>query len=273
MATAASAFPRSATGGQAPLQAIPNFGAGKTVRYCKYYFLQLDTLFTGNTGEVKTNQSQTVEFPVNVRGATTELNLFNQIQMQEPSRYNFSFTNMPFLSIAQQTGNVLQYNWWKRAYSLTTRQPILATMVNINGDPDGNLIFFGEKADTYGTMTVPANSKIYFLEISWKFSGTTGIITATNQAIDIDLMIFGASYSGGLSNNTVQITDMSANYQWSLNYLRMQYFFGMFGQINPILWYPTPYFLPRNQKIQIQASNVDALTQTVYLTFYCLTMS
>jgi hypothetical protein len=253
---------------------IPNFGVGQKVRTCKYYFLQLDTLFTGTLNESTSNQSQVVEFPLNVRGATTELNLYNQITIQEPSRYVFSFTYVDFLSLAFQTSNVEQYNYWTRAYPLAVRQPLLANFVNSNADPDGNIMFFCEKADTYSFSTILANSKPYFLKIPWKYTGVVNqTITATNQATGIDLLIFGASYSGNLSNNTFRMTDMSINYSWSANFLRPQYFFGMAGQVNPIIKYRTPYFLGRNEKLQLQTQNVSGLTATQDVTFYCLTVS
>jgi hypothetical protein len=264
----------SANASQLAQSVIPNFGVGNKVRTCKYYFLQLDTLFTGTLNESTSNQSQVVEFPLNVRGATTELNLYNQITIQEPSRYNFSFQYVPFLALAYQTSNVLQYNYWTRAYPLAVRQPLLANFVNSNADIDGNLIMFCEKADTYSFSTILANSKPYFLQIPWKYTGTVNqVITATNQATDLDLLIFGAAYSGGLSNNTFRVTDMSINYSWSANFLRPQYFFGMAGQVNPVLSYRTPYFLGRNEKLQIQTQNVSGLTASEYITFFALTVS
>src|SRR5262249_52660153 len=129
-------------------QAIPRFGVGDKIWSAKPYVIQLDTLFTGTAGETPSNQSEVIDFPVVVRGATTELSLLNRLQLQEPSRYVFSFTYVPFQSLVYRTTLVQQYNWWTMPYFLQARQPLLGQFINDNGDADGNIMFWSEKADS-----------------------------------------------------------------------------------------------------------------------------
>src|SRR5262249_17068944 len=201
-----------------------------------------------------------------------ELSLFNRVQLQEPSRYVFSFTYVPFQSLVYRTTNVQQYNWWAMPYFLQARQPLFAQFINDNGDPDGNIMFYCEKADTYRQHTLTRTSKPFELLISWKYTGTLyGIITEANQPNDSDLLIFGWTFNGTIKSNAVQFTDLSANYNWSSTLFLWQYFTGLQAQINPILRFPRPIYLPRNCKIQISTQNKASINATQFLTFYCLT--
>jgi len=271
MSTSAPAFPSPT--GQLSQGLPPGITPGKTVRACKYFFLPLETLFTSTTGEQTFNQSQTVDFPVNVRGATTNLSLNNRVEINEPSKFQFSFAYMPFGSIVYRTNNVQQYNWWIKPYPLAARQPLQAQFINDNGDPDGFLMMFCEKADTYQPITITQGAKPYWLTIDWKYTGAgQTVVTATNQQIGMDLLILGATYSGNLSANTFQVTDLTLNYQWSNNFFLPEFFFGIEGQINPVLKYPSPYFLPANGKLQIQTNNISGLTATEHISFYCIAL-
>jgi hypothetical protein len=242
----------------------------------KYFFLQLSLPFNAVAGEQVTAQSQDIDFPLNVRGATTELSLANRIQLSDPQK-NFQWSSdfVPFASLIGTAARNEIYSWLRRPYFLDRRQPLRAVSINNDAAPSaaGNVIFLCEKLDTGQQHIIPKTSKPYYVQLSWRFTGVANqVITALSSAVDYDLLILGATYSAVASTNTVRIYDDSSNYIWSVNSLRFEYFFGLQGNNQPVLWYPRPYFLPKNGKIRLEETNVAAVTRTDFVTFIAITI-
>lgn len=251
---------------------------GRIIRSCKWYFLQLPTLFTSTVNETQLNATENADWDLWIRGATTELSLLNLIQFNDISKhYLFSSKPVPFSNYAGQTYKNEIYRLWKRPYSLLRKQVLSATMKNLQGNANGNLMFFTERADSYLYHVIEKDCAEYQLAYSFPCQGVANfgpnevVGPLGNDPADFDVLIMGANYTGQVGTNTFQFVDESVKYPWSANPLRCEYFTGMIDQPQDILWYPTPYYLGSTYKILATLTNTNAQSVgTFYLTFNCL---
>lgn len=85
------------------------------------------------------------------------------------------------------------------------------------------------------------------------------------------MLIWGALYSGASNTNT--LTLFEKNYQWSAEGLPLQFYAGLVGNNQPVLYYPRPYYLGKNSRLRGTLVNVAAETANRNLSFLCQALS
>lgn len=258
-----------------PGMPIAPFKVGKVLRSAKPYLIITPTNWTSTVGETQVTATPPTAFDVYIRGGTTELSLRNRIRMSDQSKkYEVAADPVFLANYFGQVFNNEIYRQWRRPYSLPENQSLRISAINDLGNANGNLVFMCENTKWYLWHVIDSDCAELQLDIEFKFTGTPNETPQGKTALqsDYDALILGTSYTGSPGLNTVSLLDESASYSWSLLPQRFEYFFGMTGQPQPILWYPFPVYLPFNRKIILAANNLTspATNGTVFACFNCI---
>jgi len=243
-------------GGGAPRD-IP--GPGSRRSSYQYFFLQMAVPFTSTLSEAVSAITEVKDFDLMARGATSELTLFDRIQLIDQDHdWRLGSGFQPLTGWVGQTTRNEIYQWWRRPYFLPRRSTLTANLLNnaISADAAGNICIICERVDSRQEHLIPDNCRSYVLSANWTWNGVANsTLSPATPAFDRDFLIYGATYSGFAGPNTVRVIDQARDKMWSTNPLRFEYFFGLNANSQPILWYPCPYFLPRNAKLQFDVVN------------------
>jgi hypothetical protein len=177
-----------------------------------------------------------------------------------------STKEVPIQSIAGRSALVRPMLYWRKPYLLDANTTLKGEFINDNSEAAGRLVYLCERPNLYKEIEVRETVGYELLIDLGLTGGATQTGSAKSQQVGYDLLIYGAySTSTGM---TVRFSDTSRNQAWSAQQLPIGAFAGIHGQIQPIMPYPTPYFLPRNSSILAEWTNAGAESGE-FVTFIC----
>jgi len=243
-------------------------GRARRVRCTQYFWLDMPVAFTGTLGEQKQAATLPKNFPLLIRGAWSDLT-DPRVQLTNNSTgVPLSTLQVPLLTLAGNTDLVHPLLFWRRPFLLKANTSLRGSFLNDGDEDAGDVVFFCERPDLdFEVPVIETASYELLLEL-----GLDGVASSTGntqtQQVEYDLLIYGAlSTSIGI---TAQFTDTRLNQAWSSDELPIGAFAGVVGNPQPIVYYSTPYFLPRNTSIKVKfTNNADDPETGKFISFIC----
>jgi len=228
----------------------------------------MEVPFTSTAGEQQQGATKGNNFDLRVRGAWTNL---TDIRAQFQSTQNgdtWSTQQVPLLSIAGATDLVQPMFYWRRSFNLEANNIITGSFTNDGAEAAGNVVFFGERKDNDLIVTVKRVETYWLLIDLGLTGGATGVGIKQSAPIEFPLLVYGLLSTA--IDMEVLLMDTSNNYGWSSQRLPVGAFAGIrdTGNVQPIMFYPRPYYLRPNATIQADWLNVGAETGG-FLSFIC----
>ena len=241
----------------------------KSVVAAKLFFLPMTVPFTSVAGENRQAVTNPYDDDLLVRGASTNLSSGPTARFTAIGGYQWSTDLIPLYAQAGHTAKNNIYVWYKRPVVVVKQQSITANFVNGSAAPDaaGRLCFFCELPSTRQEVNVEV-SRLFWLNMPFQLNGVANeSVLGTTQPLDFAVLIWGAMYSGVANTNT--LTLFEKNYQWSAEGLPLQFYAGLVANNQPVLYYPRPYYLPKNVRLRGTLVNAASETANRNLTFLC----
>ena len=236
------------------------------------YFLDMAVPFTSAASEQIQAATTPQGFPLNVRGAWSDL-VSPRIRITGGcADIPWSVDAIPLRSIAGNTNLVNPIYFYRKPYTLDRQVTLRGDLINDASEAAGNIVFLCERPDLEKQIQV-SDRRIYWLMINL---GLTGGATATGEIeslpMDKPVLIYGASSSS--TGALIRISDTSLNTSWSSGKLPVGAFAGIqaSGNPQPVIRYPKPYFLPAQATIRVEWTNAGAESGK-YLIFACERLS
>lgn len=264
--------PTGATGVQPsrPRSAMANPllpGRPHNVECTQFFFLQMDVGFTGSTGQNISAGTFLEQFPMEVRGAWSNLTSARVLFTEQKSGEKLSPEAVPILSLVGASSKTHPMYYWKEPLLLPPNAQLRGMFINDGGEQAGQVVFFCSRPDLMINVPVIATKEYRIvLDLGLDSDDTTTVLTAQTQQVDYDLLIYGASST--VSGIDIQFLDTRQNIQWSSERLPVGAFAGIQTQVSPIMRYAKPYYLPRNSTIKATFVNAGA-EDNGFVTFYC----
>lgn len=247
-----------------PKQKPPNepwspFGRAREVRVTQYYWLPMPVPFTATAGEQKQAASQPQQFPLLIKGAWSDLTEVRARFVGTATGIPLSTQQVPLLTEVGNSDLAHPLLYWRKPYFLQANSSLSADFTNDGGEEAGTVVFYCERPNL--DQIVPVKETMpYNLLLDLGLDGvanSTG--NATTQQIEYDLLIYGA-LSTSLSMK-VRFVDSQQNIAWSQSKLPIGAFAGIQDpgvNVQPIIYFSTPYYLPRNASIMAEWENTGS---------------
>src|SRR5215216_575152 len=240
----------------------------KEVRACQPYWLNLSVPFTSQAGETKAGSTNTENFDVSIRGAWTDLEDIRARLYTTGTSLPWSTSPVPLLSIAGRTDLAHPMQYFRKPFTVGAQSAIRGDFINDGGEAAGRVVFLGERTEKDIEVEFKT-SRAYWLLLDL---GLTGGATTTGQpvtnSIEYPLLVYGMlSTSASMS---VRFFDTSENYAFSADKLPIGAFAGIraSGNVQPIVYFPKPYFLPSRATIRAEWTNTGSESGK-YVAFIC----
>jgi len=237
------------------------------VECTQFFFLNMDVPFTGVAGQNTSAGTFLEQFPMEVRGAWTDLTSARVLFTEQKSGEKVSPEAVPLLNLAGASDKVHPMYYWHNPLLLPANAQLRGAFTNDGAEQAGKVVFFCSRPDL--KIDVPVvQTKEYriVLDLGLDSGDTTTIQTAQSQQVDYDLLIYGASST--VSGVDIQFLDTRQNIQWSAEKLPIGAFAGIDTEVQPIMRYAKPYYLPRNSTIKASYVNSGA-EDNGFVTFVC----
>jgi len=179
-----------------------------------------------------------------VRGVWTDLVEARIRLVQSDSDLNYSIVPVPILSLAGRRDKVQPIRWLRHAIPLRALSTLRADFINDGAEPAGMVVFIGERIGR--EREIPVNC-------STEFRLLMDLVAPVTQPVDFDLLIWGA-YTDASSGALIRVFNESDNYAWSSELLPVEAYAGRRDEVQPVVYYPRPYLLPRRVKLRADVS-------------------
>lgn len=259
---------RAGLPGQRPRQETAPVSKPRDVTCVLPFFLNMQIPFTSQAGENIPTATKGENFDLNVRGAWTDLVDVRARLGSTQNGSQWSTQQVPLLSIAGASDLVHPMLYWRKPFTLGANHIIQGDFTNDGGEAAGNLSFYAERTENEVIVSVK-RSETYWLLINLGLSGgATGVGTPQSAALEYPLLVYGLLSTAEAFD--VRLMDTSNNYAWSSDQLPIGAFAGLraSGIVQPIMYYPKPYYLRPNATIRAEWTNSGAETGG-YLAFIC----
>lgn len=244
-------------------------GKKRDVTCCQPYWLDMVVDFTSTAGEQQQAATEMQNFPMSIRGAWTNL---QDVRVQLASSQFGSTWNaqqVPILSVAGASDLVHPMLYWRRPFPLDANHIITGVFTNDGAEPAGNLVFFAEKTEEQLIVTVEETATYWNLIDLGLSGGASGVGKPFTAPLEFPLLVYGIlSTSTGM---TLRIVDTSNGYAWSQEELPVGAYAGIQNPgttVQPIIYFPRPYFLKPNASLRAEWTNAGAETGK-FLSFLC----
>lgn len=241
----------------------------KTVRAAQFFFLDMTVPFTSVSGEQKQAATLQKQFPLSIRAAWSDLVQARANFISQASGIPVATQQVPLLSLAGNTNLAHPLLYWQRPLFLPPGTSLIGNFTNDGAEAAGQVVFFCERPDMEKQIVVGDDVREYVLLLDLGLSGgATQTGRVSTQQIEYDLLIYGALSTS--ASMKVKFTDTSTNQGWSAERLPIGAFAGIraTGNVQPIVYYSKPYFLPRNASIEADWLNVGSESGK-YVAFIC----
>lgn len=255
------------TAGSHVTRAPMNVPSGpRKLKGTQFWFLQQEVPFTGVAGE--TAQAGTFEqsFPMEIWQAWTDL---TQARVQYTQSNTGDFLSQFQVSLIDFAGNsdkVFPHLLWRKPLMLPARSQLRGNFINDGGEEAGNVAFWCRRPDVTFDIEIIGETREFRLLLDLGLEASTPTGHVETQSIEYDLLIWGMTST--TSTITANFKDTSQNVQWAADELPIGAFAGIQSEIQPIVWYPIPWYLPRNSTIRCDFTNVEA-EDGKFITFLC----
>lgn len=241
---------------------------GGAVKAAQFFFLNMAVPFTSTGGESVIAATVTKYFPLVIRAAWANLTQPRIAVRSQSTGIPISTVPVPLLTLAGNTNLVHPLTYWERPYYLAPGANLQAQLINDGAEAAGLITFFCERPDREQLIPVIETREYILLLDLGLTGGATTRGTVQTQAIDYDLLIYGALSTS--ASATVLFTDTGSNNAWSSVGLPIGAFAGIraSGNVQPIVYYSKPYFLAANTTIQCDWLNVGSESGK-YIAFVC----
>lgn len=240
---------------------------GRRVKAALPYWFPLVVPFTSQVGQNISAIFNGKNFDLEMRAAWTDL-VAPRVVLTDTS-YGLVWSNdkVPLNSIAGRSTQTHPLMYLRRPYLLLANSVLRGDFIDDAGtEVAGQVVWVCERPDSEVTVSVGASREWY-----WEFDlGLTGGPTTTGrvttQPVNEDVLIYGALSTSQTSQ--IRIIDNHTNIGWSDDKLPVGAFAGLTGQPSPVVWYPQPFFCPRNTSMIIEWLNAGSETGK-FFTFIC----
>jgi hypothetical protein len=240
-------------------QPSPHADKPRHVTTAKFFWLNMSVGFTSTSGEQKQGVTLVEQFPLLIRGAWSGLT--GPLVQFVSGATGVPLSTLPVQGRTYWGNTVLAHplNIWRKPYLLPGNTSLRCQFTNTGAEAAGNVNFMCERPDQYSSVQVH-ETQYYILHLDLGLTGgATQTGNASTQQIEYDLLIYGAlSTSTGM---TCTFLDTMLNQRWSAQNLDIGSFAGVSSgstNVQPIMYYPTPYFLPRQDSIRVDWVNAGA---------------
>lgn len=242
-------------------------GRPHNVECTQFFFLNMDVPFTGTAGQNISAGTFLEQFPMEVRGAWTNLTSARVLFTEQKSGEKVSPEPVPILSLVGASDKTHPMYYWHEPLLLPANAQLRGSFINDGGEQSGRVVFFCSRPDLLINVPVIL-SKEYrvVLDLGLDSADTTTLMNAQTQQVDYDLLIYGASST--VSGVDIQFLDTRQNIQWSAERLPIGAFAGIQSEVSPVMRYAKPYYLPRNSTIKANFVNSGAESDG-FVTFVC----
>jgi hypothetical protein len=238
----------------------------RAVRSTQFFWLEMTVPFTSTAGEQKLGITLPQQFPLLIRGAWSNLTSCRVQFLQSAAGVPLSTVEVPILGLAGNSNLVHPMYYWRRPFFLNGNNQLRGTFINDGSEAAGKVEFLCERTDLDINVPVIETQEYRLLLDLGLSGGATGRNRAETQAIEYDILIYGAlSTSTGM---LVKFTDARQNIAWSRDQIPIGALAGIVGNPEPVIRYATPYYLPRNSTIIADWLNSGAETGK-YVEFIC----
>lgn len=245
-------------------------GGPRTLRGTQFWFLQQQIAFTSTAGQTVVSGTLEQSFPMEIWQGWTDLT-GARVQYTQSNTGDF-LSQFPttLLDYAGNSTKVFPHVLWRKPLLLPARSQLRGTFINDAAEAAGNVVFWSRRPDVTFDIDILGETREFRLLLDL---GLDGVASSTGhqetQSIEFDLLIWGmtttVSKTGGFTAN---FKDTSQNVQWAADQLPIGAFSGFQSEIQPIVWYPIPWYLPRNSVIRCDFTNVGAETGQ-FITLIC----
>jgi hypothetical protein len=226
----------------------------------------MDVDFTGSQDEVVQTGTFVQQFPMDIRSAWSQLTeALVQFTLNITGEF-FSQFPVPGLGWWGNSDLIHPQLRWRRSLRLPENAQLRGNLKNIGSESAANIVFFCQRPDI--TFDVKINESREFrllLDL-----GLNGIAQeqapVQTQQIEYDLLVWGMHSTTSTIN--VLFRDTYMNINWSEKKLPIGAYAGIQGQPEPIIWFPIPYYLPRNTTLRAEFDN-DAEETGQYIELIC----
>lgn len=235
----------------------------------QFWFLQQEVPFTAASGETVQTGTFEQSFPMEIWQGWTDL-ASARVQFTQSNTGDFlSQFQVTLLDFAGNSDKVFPHLLWRKPLMLPARSQLRGNFINDGGEEAGNVVFWCRRPDVTFDIEIVGETREFRLLLDLGLDPAEATGHVETQSIEFDMLIWGmtttVSASGGFTAN---FKDTSQNVQWAANELPIGAFAGFQSEIQPIVWYPIPWYLPRNSRIRCDFSNVGAETGQ-FITLLC----
>jgi len=232
----------------------------RTLKGTQFWFLLQEVAFSGVSGQTVVSGTLEQSFPMEIWQGWTDLT-GARVQYTQSNTGDFlSQFPVTLLNFAGNSDKVYPHLPWRKPLILPGRSQLRGTFINDGAEQAGNVVFWARRPDVTFDIQITGETREFRLLLDLGLDGvadSTGHVET--QSIEYDLLIWGMTttvdIAGGLTAN---FKDTSQNVQWSSDQLPIGAFSGFQSEIQPVVWYPIPWYLPRNSTIRCDFTNVGA---------------
>lgn len=235
----------------------------RTVVPINPFWTNMPVPFTGVANQQVTAFSKPIDFDAVFNGAWTDLVSARVLFSQTRTRRDWSIEHTPLLSQAGASDKVQPIRWWKQPTFIGAQSVMKGDFLNIGAEGAGRVVFMTHayQSPDQQIRVIVKESMSYWLNIDL---GAAALIGFT-APIDDALLVWGAS-TNVANDLLIQLTDERSNYAWSSDQVPARAFAGVDSEVQPIVMYPRPYYLPPRARFR---ANYSAAVAGNYFTFVC----
>jgi hypothetical protein len=236
---------------RAPMQ-IPS--GPRTVKGTQFWFLNQEVPFDGTSGQTVQTGTFEQSFPMEIWQGWTDLT-GARVQFSQSNTGDFlSQFPVTLLDYAGNSDKVYPHVLWRKPLSLPARSQLRGSFINDGAEQAGNVVFWCRRPDITFDIEITGETREFRLLLDLGLEAATATGHVETQSIEFDLLIWGMTTTA-TSDLTANFKDTSQNVQWAADQLPIGAFAGFQGEIQPIIWYPLPWYLPRNSTIRCDFTN------------------
>lgn len=225
----------------------------RTVVHSQIFWLNMGVNFASVTGENATSATEPEGFDCLVTSAWSDLTQARVRITEGESDRQWSSIPIPIRSIAGNSNEVRPLLPLVQPVLLEAKATLKGDWVNTGTEPAGRANFYTKKVGLdpsghpyEGAIRV---TRSMFFDLLLDLSQ----VRSTTDPVNSDILIWGASTN--VPNSIIgRITNQSSNYSWSSLDIPIRSMCGVDGMPEPIMYYPYPYLLGNNIKLEADTS-------------------
>jgi hypothetical protein len=241
----------------------------RDVTHSHIFWLNMTIPFTSVASELSTALTAPQGFDTVVRAGWTDLQAARVLMTAtEADRYwSAASVQIPVRAIMGNSNEVSPLKRFPQPLLLEARASIRGDWLNSGAEAAGTACYYAEKAGVDAESGQPYDGQVRVTRSMgfWLLLDLSGTSPST-QPVNNDILIWGATTNIETSAITGQVFNDSSNYAWSSVQIPIRAMAGVDGQVQPVMHYHNPYFLPANVKMRAQTNT--AVTGG-YVAFLC----